>query len=56
MKAFDLYPRQCSKCGKKFESAKDYSYKVSRAHGHFIYFCSWHCLRAFQQKEGRRAG
>lgn len=55
MIAFDLYPRKCKVCGKRFESGKDYAYKHrKKGKKEFWYFCSWKCLQAF--REERKCG
>lgn len=58
LQLFDLYPRKCKTCGKPFESRADYAYKMERQKGKPIYwwFCSWHCLQAFREKKGGKAG
>ena len=50
MKAFDLYPHTCKRCGKKFEAGLEYAYKIEVYHGRIIWFCSWHCLREYRKK------
>ena len=53
--AFDLIPRKCEKCGKKFEASKDWAYKLPRRTRSTIpYFCSWKCLREYEK--GNRHG
>ena len=55
--AFDLYPRKCKECGKRFESCKEYAYKMEKRKGkkQYFYFCSWHCLRQFKQNHRKGA-
>lgn len=60
MKAFDLYPRKCKQCGKRFESCVEWAYKIERRKDWFWYFCSWKCLREYKKKvvkkDGRKKG
>lgn len=51
MIAFDLYPRKCAVCGKRFEGSLGWAYKRSKGKKRgFVYFCSYKCLRADQKK------
>ena len=52
---FDLFPRTCAQCRKKFESRPEYAYKAERRKDRYYYFCSWRCLRQWQRTH-RRAG
>lgn len=52
---FDLYPRKCEVCGKRFEAKLDYVYKEGRLHKKNRYFCSWRCLRQWRQSK-RKVG
>ena len=54
MKAFDLYPRKCAICGKRFESSAEYVYRDGNLHKRCKYFCSWRCLRQYQQNKSKR--
>ena len=46
-----LHKRECKQCGKQFESRTSYAYRIpTRKTGQFTYFCSWKCLRAYEQE------
>lgn len=54
-KAFDLYPRKCKQCGKKFEAGVDYAYKHKKdSKKEYWYFCSWHCLREYTKTHEKK--
>lgn len=58
MKAFDLYPRRCKQCGKRFESCVEWAYKIEKSTDRYWYFCTWKCLREYEKnwrkKDGRK--
>ena len=54
MIAFDLYPRKCAVCGKRFEAGCNYAYREGKLHKRCKYFCSWRCLRQYQQNKAKR--
>lgn len=58
MLAFDLYPRKCCLCGRKFEAGKDWVFRIEDKKGPCKWFCSWKCLRLYRadHKERRRNG
>ena len=49
MYAFDLRPRKCKQCGKKFEGTMEYAYKIGNDKKGYKWFCSYHCMRDFQK-------
>lgn len=51
MRMFDLYPRVCKICGKRFESRVNYTYKVEYRKNAFYYFCSYHCFREYEKRK-----
>ena len=51
MRMFDLYPRVCKICGKRFESRVNYTYKVEHRKNAFYYFCSYHCFREYEKRK-----
>ena len=57
IQAFDLYKRKCKQCGKPFESCKEYAYKAEKrkGKGEYFYFCSWRCLRQYQETHRKGA-
>ena len=51
------YTVNCRECGKKIDiSCNKESYPFKRnARGHSaLYFCSWHCIRAYDKKHSRK--
>lgn len=45
--------RVCAECGKEYFvfDTQGWTYKVRGAHGHFVYLCSWKCMRAMQKRK-----
>ena len=52
--SFDLFPRKCKTCGKRFEAGKEYVYKIGHDKKRYKWFCSYHCMREFQKGEDKR--
>ena len=50
LRAFDLHPRKCKTCGKKFEARPEYAYKYSPSGEKFYWFCSYHCLQDYKRE------
>ena len=51
----NIWPeRKCTLCGKWFivKDISEWAYK----RGERMLFCSWHCVRAFEQKQNGRVG
>lgn len=53
-----LYPHKCKQCGKKFEARSEYAYKLHKfkTSDDFVWFCSYSCLRAYEEKHKKKPG
>lgn len=51
MSGFDLYPRRCSVCGKRFECRMEWAYKEKKKQKKeaFFWFCSYKCKREYER-------
>jgi hypothetical protein len=47
---FDLYPRKCYVCGKRFECRMAWAYKEKKKQKkeEYFWFCSYKCMREHQ--------
>ena len=56
MVCIGLYPHKCKECGKKFEARSEYAYKLHKykTSDDFVWFCSYKCLRAYEDKHTRK--
>lgn len=48
-----LYSHICKICGKKFECTTEYVYKRPKKHDSYFYFCSYKCLREYDNNKSK---